>query len=79
MSNLGITIEGLDLVDVIRFIKKKKNRFLAILLLDIEETLKHDPETYAIIRKLVLDAFNDFSRSLMRIFFGDDVEGFIMK
>jgi len=66
----GIVIQGLDLVDIMRVVDKKKNKFIALTLQGLEElTLK--PEEYKVIRKLVLDGFGDYTRSMMRALLGD--------
>lgn len=66
----GITIQGLDLVDVIRIIDKKKNKFLAISLQEIEE-IGLDKKEFTLIRKIFLDALNEYTRSMMRALLGD--------
>ncbi len=67
----GVTIEGLDLIDAINFIHKRNKKYQAILLSDIEDILGKDSEEFQIIRKLVLDSYNDFTRSLIRLLFGN--------
>lgn len=73
-----ITIEGLDVIDVIKYITKKRNKFLAIVLAEIETVVPKNSENYKIIRKAILDGMNDYTRSLMRILFGQ-VEGMNFK
>lgn len=73
-----VVIEGLDLLDVINQIDKKKKKFIAIMLSEIEETYGKDSEEFKYIRKTILDGVNDYTRSLLRVFFGD-VEGLLMK
>lgn len=73
-----ITIEGLDVIDVVRYITRKKNKFLAITLADLEDVLEKDSKEYKYIRKVFLDGFNDYTRSVMRTLFGN-VEGLSMK
>lgn len=73
-----ITIEGLDVIDVIKYITKKRNKFLAIVLADIETVVKKDSTEYRTIRKAILDGMNDYTRSLMRVIFGN-VEGMNFK
>jgi hypothetical protein len=74
----GIEIEGLDLIDVLTQIDKKKNKFIAIMLNDLEMMYPATSNEYKMIRKVILDGMNDYTRSFMRVFFGD-VEGLIMK
>ena len=64
-----------DLIDVLSLIKRKQRRYIALLLNDIEEVLEYDPEVYKVVRKILLDYFNDYTRSIFRILMGDDVEG----
>jgi hypothetical protein len=73
-----VVIEGLDIVDVTRFIIKKRNKFLAIALADLEKIVSKESNEYKLIRKVFLDQFNDYTRSILRTLFGD-VEGLIMK
>lgn len=77
-SNVEVTIDGLDLVDVIDFIGRKKNKFVSITLSDIEDELSDDSVAYRQVRKIILDGFNDYTRSLLRVLFGD-VEGLTMR
>jgi hypothetical protein len=72
-----VTIDGLDLVDVLQQITRKKAKFIKITLDDIEKVMD-DRQEYLLVRKAVLDGFNDYTRSFMRAFFGD-IEGSIMK
>lgn len=73
-----VTIEGLDVVDVVKYISRKKDKFIAIVLADLEEVMEKDSNEYKYVRKVFLDGFNDYTRSIMRTFFGS-VEGLIMK
>jgi len=68
-------INGLDLLDILSLIKRKQSRYIALLLNDVEEVLEFDPEAFSIIRKILLDYINDYTRSIFRILIGDDVEG----
>jgi len=67
----GVVIQGLDLIDVIRFIHKKNKKFEAIILGELEEIMDKDSEEFSLVRKLFLDGFNDYTRSIMRVIFGD--------
>lgn len=73
-----VTIEGLDVVDVVKYISRKKDKFIAIVLADLEEVMEKDSNEYKYVRKVFLDGFNDYTRSIMRTFFGS-IEGLIMK
>jgi hypothetical protein len=73
-----ITIEGLDMIDVVKYISRKKDKFIAIVLADLEEYMDKDSNEYKFVRKLFLDGFNDYTRSIMRTLFGN-IEGLTMK
>ena len=73
-----VKIDGLDMVDVIDFVGNKKNKFIAIMLDDVEMKFTANSEEHKFMRKVILDGMNDYTRSLLRIFFGD-IEGLIMK
>jgi len=68
-------INGLDLLDILGLIKRKQRRYIALLLNDIEEVMEYDPEVYSVVRKILLDYLNDYTRSIFRILIGDDIEG----
>lgn len=68
-------ISGLDLVDITVAIKRRQGRYLALMLNELEELLQADAETYQLVRKLILDHFNDYTRAIFRILLGDEVEG----
>jgi oligoendopeptidase F len=72
----GITMEGLDPIDLLKFIGRKSKKFQAVFLSELEILLEDlEPETrdylFKSIRKLYLDNQNDFSRSTVTAIFGD--------
>lgn len=71
MGKQVVEIDGLDLFDLISFISKKNKRFIAIILAETEEIVGKDTEEYIALRKIILDGFNDYTRSIVRIIFGD--------
>lgn len=71
MGKHVVEIGGLDLFDLITFISKKNKRFIAIMLAETEEIVGKDSEEYKKLRKIILDGFNDYTRSIVRIVFGD--------
>lgn len=73
-----VRIDGLDIIDVIKFINRKRDKFIAIGLAELEDVMDNNSNEYKFVRKIFLDGFNDYTRSIMRAFFGD-VEGLIMK
>jgi hypothetical protein len=73
-----IIIEGLDLVDALNVIENKKDKFVAIMLSDLELMFPKNSKEFKYVRKVILDGMNDYTRSYLRILFGD-VEGLVMK
>jgi len=73
-----IIIQGLDMVDALNVIENKKDKFVAIMLSDIELQFPKGSKEFKYIRKVILDGMNDYTRSYLRILFGD-VEGLVMK
>lgn len=67
-------IQGLDPLDVAGFVSKKNKKYQAVLLQDIEEILGRDTQEFAAIRKLVLDSYNNYTRSVLRVIFGNDFD-----
>lgn len=67
----------LDFIDVMSQLRRRQKRYLALLLRDLEGLLGPDSEEFQIVRKLVLDYFNDFLRSTAQTIFGEDVEGLV--
>ena len=66
-------INGLDLKDILAIVNRKKGRYLALILSELESKIPEDEWVDA--RKCVLDYFNDFTRSIVRSIIGQDVEG----
>ena len=71
MTEKGVVVQGLDLIDIVTFISKKNKKFQAILLTELEEVLGKDNPDYLKVRKVVLDEFNNYTRSVVRAIFGD--------
>ncbi len=72
----GHIVQGLDVFDIVGFIDKKLNRFLAIALNELEEIfeaagISKDSQEFQLVRKLILDLLNEYTRSVLRIIFGD--------
>lgn len=66
----SLRFNGLDEIDIIRIINNKKNAYLKLALDSIERE-GFTAEEYREIRKIFLDNFNEFSRSVLRLFTGD--------
>ena len=65
--------QGLSELEIVKLIQKKKKRYCAIALNDIEEEI-NDPELFKKIRKIFLDNMNSFTRSMFTVV-GIQVEG----
>ncbi len=65
--------EGLTELEIIKLINKRKKRYCAIALNDLEEEIT-DPELFKRVRKIVLDNINGFTRSTFTVI-GINVEG----
>ena len=70
--NITQDIDPLNLVD---FIKRKNKIYTKNLLEGLESVLDKDTEEFKIIRKLVLDSQNNFSRMIIKVIIGDEFEG----
>ena len=70
-SNDGF--KGLTELEIVKLIQKKKKRYCAIALNDMEEEIS-DTETFKKVRKIFLDNVNSFTRSLFTVI-GIEVEG----
>ena len=65
--------EGLTELEIVKLINKRKKRYCAIALNDLEEEIT-DPELFKGVRKVVLDNMNSFTRSIFTVI-GINVEG----
>ncbi len=70
-------VQNVEAIDLISFINRKKKLHQKILLDQIEQVLDVTSDEYKIIRKAILDNTNDYSRSVVRVIFGDAFEGYI--
>jgi hypothetical protein len=70
---MGKDFEGLTELEIVKLINKKKQRYCAIALNDLEEMIT-DAEIFKQVRKILLDNMNGFTRSLFTIV-GISVEG----
>lgn len=66
-------LEGLPEIELVRLINKRKKRYCALALNDLEEEIGKTEE-FSRIRKIFLDNMNGFTRSIFTII-GIDVEG----
>ncbi len=69
----GNDFQGLSELEIVKLIQKKKKRYCAIALNDLEEEI-NDPEVFKKIRKIFLDNMNSFTRSMFTVV-GIQVEG----
>lgn len=66
----GTILAGVDILDVISFAARKNKKFQAVMLNQLEEVLGKDSVEYSKARKIVLDGMNNYTRSILRTFFG---------
>lgn len=69
-----VIIDGLNMFDVINLVSRKNRRYMANALDEIEEILGKDSEQFVMVRKVVLDTMNDYTRSVFVTLFGN-IEG----
>lgn len=70
-NDVNIRIHGIDLMEAVRYITTKNNRYIAITLQEIENILGAGNPDMIKIRKHVLDGFNNYTRSLGKLFLKD--------
>lgn len=66
-------LEGLPEIEIVKLINKRKKRYCAIALNDLEEEIGKG-DSFTKIRKIFLDNMNGFTRSVYTVI-GIDVEG----
>ena len=65
--------DGLTDLEIIKLINKRKKRYCAIALNDLEEVMGQT-DSFKDVRKIFLDNMNGFTRSVFTVI-GIDVEG----
>ena len=65
--------QGLTELEIVKLINKRKKRYCAIALNDLEEEIG-DAELFKKVRKILLDNMNSFTRSIFTVV-GINVEG----
>ncbi len=65
---------GLDILSILSILERRKGTYLSLLLGDLELLYKRGTPSYNDVRKLILDYFNDYYRSLIRVVTDGDVE-----
>ena len=66
----GKIFQEVDMFAVLREIGQKNKALQAIVLQEVEKYVT-DPDEFALIRSAVLDAQNSYTRSIVRLIFGD--------
>ncbi len=69
----GKEFEGLTELEIVKLINKKKKRYCAIALNDLEEEVT-DEAQFKRVRKILLDTMNGYTRSMFTVF-NINVEG----
>lgn len=67
--------EEIDVTELISFIKRRNKIYQRMSLEELELLLGKDHPDFIKVRKLFLDTFSDYTRSILKIVFGDDFEG----
>ena len=70
---MGKDFQGLTELEIVKLINKRKKRYCAIALNDLEEEIT-DQDLFKRVRKIVLDNMNSFTRSVFTVV-GINVEG----
>ncbi len=63
------------MLDIMRVLRKKKDKYLASMMDELEQILPPDEKEFELVRKVVLDHFNDFYRQVYKTVLGIEVEG----
>lgn len=63
------------MLDQIQLLRKKKNKYIASMMDELEQVLKPDSREFALVRKIVLDHVNDYHRTVYKIVLDINVEG----
>jgi aryl carrier-like protein len=71
----GRIIQGIDPIELIRLVDKRKTVHQRVMLNELEKIIDPNTNTFKRIRKLILDNSNDFSRTIIKEIFGSDFEG----
>jgi single-stranded DNA-specific DHH superfamily exonuclease len=66
--------DGLSEFELIKQLNKKKKKYCALILTDVEE-LGINQDVYKKIRKIVLDNMNDYTRGVFSLV-GINIEGY---
>uniref|UniRef100_A0A6M3L825 Uncharacterized protein n=1 Tax=viral metagenome TaxID=1070528 RepID=A0A6M3L825_9ZZZZ len=67
------SFQGLTELEIVKLINKRKKRYCAMALNDLEEEI-HDQELFKKVRKILLDNMNSFTRSIFTVV-GINIEG----
>lgn len=70
----SVVIDGLNMFDIINMIQKKNRRYIAHALDQVEEVLDSESEEFLLVRKIILDTQNTYTRSIFVTLFGN-IEG----
>lgn len=70
-TDVKITVSGLDMVELLDFIASKNKKYQAMLFADLEEIIGRDTDEFALVRKIVLDYMNKYTRGVIRTLTGN--------
>jgi len=63
------------MLNEIQLLRRKKDKYIASMMDELEQVLEPDSREFAYVRKIVLDHFNDYHRTVYKIMLGVEVEG----
>lgn len=70
----GTIVQGVDPIDTIFNVGKLNKKHQAIFLQSVEALVEKDSELFKEIRKAYLDTQNNYTRSILKMIFGNDFE-----
>jgi len=63
------------MLDNIQLLRRKKDKYIASMMDEFEQVLEPDSKEFAFVRKIALDHFNDYHRTVYKIMLNIEVEG----
>ncbi len=63
------------MLDRIQLLRRKKDKYIASMMDELEQVLPPDSREFVFVRKIVLDHFNDYHRTVYKIMLDVEVEG----
>jgi len=64
-------IQGVEVLDVLKSIGKKKKKLQAILLQELETVISKESPEFGKMRKVIMDETSEYARNIVTSIFGD--------